>query len=82
MPRVVASRYLAVFAAVVGLALLVVGVVYLTVECRDLPGFLGPTQGDTSPRTALGVIGVVLGVVLLVAAFAATRRRSPNASSS
>jgi hypothetical protein len=66
-------------AGAVGLALLVVGIVYLTVECQALPGFLGPTRGDTSPRTGLGIAGLVLGLAALIAAFLAARRRPPSA---
>lgn len=63
-------------AAVLGLALLVLGVVYLTVECQSLPGFMGPSHGDTSPRTGLGVVWVALGLVALAGAFRAGRRRA------
>ena len=66
-------------AGAVGLALLAVGIVYLTVECQALPGFLGPTRGDTSPRTGLGIIGLVLGLAALIAAFLVARRRPPSA---
>ena len=62
---------------IVGLALLGVGVVYLTVACEHLPGFLGPTAGDTSPRTGLGIVAVALGVVALALALIAARRRPP-----
>jgi hypothetical protein len=75
-------RYMALpvlLAGVVGLALLAVGVVYLTVECQALPGLLGPVHGDTSPRTGLGIVGVVLGLVALAVAFVASRRRPPAA---
>lgn len=44
-------------AGVVGLALLALGIVYLTVKCQALPGFLGPVHGDTSPRTGRGIVG-------------------------
>jgi hypothetical protein len=63
-------------AGVVGLALLAVGIVYLTVECQALPGFMGSTHGDTSPRTGLGIVAVVLGLVTLIGAFAGGRRRA------
>jgi hypothetical protein len=66
-------------AGVAGLALLVLGIVYLTVECQALPGFLGPTRGDTSPRTGLGILSLVLGLVALALAFVAARRRPPSA---
>jgi hypothetical protein len=72
-------RFSVVLAGVVGLALLGVGVVYLTVECQALPGFLGPVHGDASPRTPRGIVGVVLGLTALTFAFTRTRRRPPTA---
>jgi hypothetical protein len=42
-----------------------------------LPGFLGRVQGDTSPRTGLGILGVLLGLVALSIALVAARRRRP-----
>jgi MYXO-CTERM domain-containing protein len=62
---------------VLGLALLALGVVYLSVACQSLPGFMGPVHGDTSPRTGLGIIAAALGVVALGAAFAVSRRQAP-----
>ena len=62
----------------VGIVLLGVGVVYLTVACENLPGILGPHPGNTSPRTVLGIVVVVLGVAALAAAFIAARRRPPT----
>jgi hypothetical protein len=64
-----------VFAGVVGLALLALGIVYLSVECQALPGFMGPVHGDTSPRTGLGILAAALGVVALVGALVVGRRR-------
>jgi hypothetical protein len=63
-------------AGAAGLVLLAIGVVYLSVECQALPGFLGPTHGDTSPRTGFGIVGVVAGLSLLVAALIIARRPS------
>ena len=52
------------------------GVVYLVVACEELPGFLGGTPGDTSPRTGLGVAGLVLGLAALsIGTFATLKRR-------
>lgn len=61
--------------AIVGALLVAIGIVYLTVACEDLPGLMGPTAGDTSPRTPLGVVGVVLGLGALAVAVAVARRR-------
>jgi hypothetical protein len=66
-------------AGLLSLAILALGIVYLTVECQALPGFMGPTQGDTSPRTGLGILGVVLGLATMIGAIAAARRRPPTA---
>ncbi len=62
-------------ASAFGLALVTVGVVYLVVACEALPSFLGPTPGDTSPRTGLGIAGVTLGVVVVAIAAVLARRR-------
>jgi len=71
-----AMRRLAIAAASgVGLVLVGVGIVYLTVACENLPGLLGPHPGDTSPRTPLGVVTVVLGVAVLAVALGIGRRR-------
>lgn len=69
---------LSVALAALGAVLASIGVVYLTVACEDLPGVLGPTPGETSPRTPLGVIGVVLGLAALTLAFGVARRRSTH----
>jgi hypothetical protein len=73
-----AARIVVLLAGIVGLLLVGTGIVYLTVACENLPGILGPTPGDTSPRIGLGVAGVVLGVAVLAAVFIAARRRPPN----
>jgi amino acid permease len=60
--------------ALVGVALVAIGIVYLVVACENLPGFLGPHAGDTSPRVGLGVLGLVLGIASLTAALIVFRR--------
>jgi multisubunit Na+/H+ antiporter MnhB subunit len=72
------SRIMAAGVAALGGVLVGVGIVYLTVACENLPGVLGPTAGETSPRTPLGVICVVLGVAALLVALALVRRRPPG----
>jgi hypothetical protein len=63
-------------AGLVGLMLLALGVIYLSVECQALPGFMGPVHGDAAPRTGLGIVGVVLGMaVLAFTGLAVARRR-------
>jgi len=61
----------------VGIALLGLGVVYLTVACESLPGFLGGEAGHTSPRTGLGIVAVFFAVAVAVGLFV-TRRRPPS----
>jgi hypothetical protein len=62
--------------AALGLALVVLGVVYLSVECQALPGFLGPSKGDTSPRTGLGLLATASGLLAFGGAVLMARRRS------
>ena len=72
------ARVPVLLGGVIGIVLLGVGVVYLTVACENLPGILGPHPGDTSPRTTLGIVVVVLGVAALAAALIVARRRPPT----
>jgi hypothetical protein len=72
------SAIAALLTGAVGVALLALGIVYLVVECQALPGFMGPTAGDTSPRVGLGIAGVVLGLGMLAVAVLAARRRPPQ----
>lgn len=60
-----ATRAAAWLVGLIGLALVAVGIVYLVVECQALPGVLGPTPGDTAPRTGLGIACLVLGAAAL-----------------
>lgn len=61
-----------------GFALLAIGILYVSLECQALPGFLGPTRGDTSPRTLLGIAFLALGVLTLIATLVVRPRRPPN----
>ncbi len=69
-----AARTLTWLMGLIGAVFVAVGVVYLVVECQALPGVLGPTQGDTSPRTALGILCAVLGVGALALMWLLRRR--------
>jgi hypothetical protein len=70
------SRLVPLVVTGAGVALVALGVVYLVVACEELPGFLGGTPGDTSPRTGLGVAGLLLGLVALsIGAFTTLRRK-------
>jgi hypothetical protein len=64
-----------VIIGLVGAALLTVGIVYLTVACQSLPGFMGPHPGDTSPRAGLGIVAVVLAIAAFGVAYLTARRR-------
>jgi hypothetical protein len=72
-----AWSFLVVLGGIVGWSLLAIGIIYLVAACEALPGFLGPTPGDTSPRTGLGIVALVLGLAALGGAFIAARRASP-----
>ena len=69
------GRILTALGSLFGLALLGIGIVYLSVACENLPGFLGPHPGDTSPRIGLGIAGVLLGTISVLAALFVLRRR-------
>jgi hypothetical protein len=61
------QRTLAAVIAVVGVLAVVVGIVYLTVQAKSLPGILGQLHGMTGHRSKRGVAALVVGVVLLLA---------------
>jgi hypothetical protein len=68
---------ISVVSGLFGLMLVGVGIVYLVVACENLPGLLGPTPGDSAPRTPLGLAVLVIGsLVLAVTGFLAWRRRA------
>ena len=68
---------ISVVSGLFGLILVAVGIVYLVVACENLPGLLGPTPGDSAPRTPLGVAVLVIGaLVLALTAFLVRRRRT------
>ena len=75
-------RIPAVLAGAIGVALVALGIVYLTVACENLPAVLGAHAGDTRPRTGLGIAAIVLGLVALGMALIVIRRRPPTAPSS
>jgi uncharacterized membrane protein YidH (DUF202 family) len=69
------SSFLPWIATGLGGALVALGVVYLVLACEELPGFLGGTPGDTSPRTAIGIAVLLVGVATLsIGALANVRR--------
>ncbi|MDQ1428611.1 MAG: hypothetical protein QOK39_2087 [Acidimicrobiaceae bacterium] len=54
----------------------VLGVTYLVVACKSLPGVLGPVAGDTHPRTKLGAAILVLAVLLALGTVLTARPRN------
>jgi hypothetical protein len=74
-------RVALVAVSILGLVMLAAGIVYLTVACQRLPGFMGPVHGDTSPRTGRGILGVAIGVAVLACVLLVVRRRPPTAPS-
>jgi len=63
--------------ALVGLAAIVVGVVYFTVAADKLPSFLGHIAHQTGHRSKRAIGAIAVGVVLWIAAavsFARARR--------
>jgi cytoskeletal protein RodZ len=50
---------------VIGFLAVVVGIIYLTVYARSLPGFLGPVHNYPGHRSNRGTAALILGLVLL-----------------
>jgi hypothetical protein len=62
--RLIAS----VIIGLIGLVILVIGVIYLTVEAKSLPSVLGQLHGVTVHRTLRGWVALIIGVVLVLVA--------------
>jgi hypothetical protein len=62
---------------VVGLLALAAGVIYLTVEAKSLPSFMGKISGDPAHRSLRGIVALIVGV-LLVAGVAGLRAYGPG----
>jgi drug/metabolite transporter (DMT)-like permease len=61
-----AQRVLAIsLVIVIGVLAVIAGVIYLTVEAKSLPSFLGQLHNDTAHRSLRGIIALVVGAVLL-----------------
>jgi amino acid permease len=54
--------------ALVGLAAVIVGIVYLTVPAKSLPSFLGHIAGSTAHHRKRGLAGVGVGILLWIGA--------------
>jgi len=62
----------------VGIAALVVGIIYLTVEARSLPSILGTLHNAHGHRSARGLGLLIVGFVLLIAGGALERFARPR----
>jgi len=73
------NRALALVLAVVGILAIVVAIIYFAEPAKSLPSFIpGHIAGNTVHRWKRGVAAAVIGVVLLILAFVASRpRREP-----
>lgn len=71
-----AKRALGIAAAVVGVVLLAVAIVYFAVPAKSLPSFMGHISGASVHRNKRGVAALVLAVAaFVVAGFLLARRR-------
>jgi amino acid permease len=50
---------------VVGLLAIAAGVIYLTVEAKSLPSFMGKIGGDPAHRSLRGIVSLIVGVLLV-----------------
>ena len=73
-----AKRALGLAAAVVGVVLLAIAIVYFAVPAKSLPSFMGQIQDATVHRNKRGAAALVLAVIALVVAgvLLAPRRRA------
>jgi hypothetical protein len=51
---------------ILGIIGVVIGVIWLTVEAKSLPSFLGQIHGATLHRSKRGTAAVIIGAVLLI----------------
>jgi hypothetical protein len=58
---------LAALIGLVGVLALIAGVIWLTVETKSLPSFMGQIHGDPAHRSLRGVVAVIVGVLLVAA---------------
>ena len=75
-----AKRALGLAAAVVGVVLLAVAIVYFAVPAKSLPSFMGQIQDATVHRNKRGAAALVLAVIALVVVgvMLAPRSRAPR----
>ena len=69
-------RWLAIVAAIVGIALIVVAVVYWAEPARSLPGFFpGQEAGSAHHHIKHGIAALVVGLALLAFAWVETGKQ-------
>jgi hypothetical protein len=59
------QRALAAVAVLVGVIALIAGVIYLTVQAKSLPSFMGQIHGDPAHRSLRGIVALIVGVLLV-----------------
>jgi amino acid permease len=72
------GKFIVAVLAIIGLALIAIGIVYYTVKAGSLPSFFpGHLTGSTAHRNKHGLVAVVVGAVVLVISLvvASTGRR-------
>jgi hypothetical protein len=75
------DRLLVVLAVVVGIALIVIGIVYWAEPARSLPGFFpGQQAGSSHHHAKHGIAAFLLGVACLVFAWFRSGPKRPSAS--
>lgn len=61
-----AQRNLVVAVLVVlGILALIAGMIYLTVQAKSLPSFMGQIHADHAHRSLRGIVAIIVGVLLL-----------------
>lgn len=60
-------RLLALVVVVIGALAIAAGVIYLTVQAKSLPSFMGPVHGFVGHRSRRGIAALIVGGVLIVA---------------
>jgi multisubunit Na+/H+ antiporter MnhB subunit len=50
---------------IVGVLALAVGVIYLTVEAKSLPSFMGQIHSDPAHRSLRAIVALIVGAVLV-----------------
>lgn len=59
------QRALAALVVLVGILALIAGVIYLTVQAKSLPSFMGQIHADPAHRSLRGIVALIVGVLLV-----------------